>query len=115
MSWFVFQVISATGVCGSNTEYVLDLCVFLRANSFKDDHLFELEMIILEKLKNPEESPSESNSSSEFDTDSIWQFLALSKECIVLIKLLLAYICISLIFVPNIYTNITKLKMYNFW
>jgi cation transport regulator ChaC len=67
---FVFQVLMATGVCGSNIDYVTDLAAFLRANDFKDDHLFELEKILLEKLRTLEES-LESSSSSEFDTDSI--------------------------------------------
>lgn len=69
MCTFKLQVLTATGVCGSNIEYVTDLAAFLRSNDFKDEHLFELEAIILEKISLLEES-SES-SSSEFDTDSI--------------------------------------------
>jgi cation transport protein ChaC len=45
------EVLLATGVCGSNLAYVTDLADFLRSNDFKDDHLFELESILLERLK----------------------------------------------------------------
>jgi len=94
------EVLNATGVCGTNLAYVTDLAEFLRTNNFKDDHLFELEFIILKKLKGFEaeeveestsssssgflktlklkahiedssSSESSSSSSSEFDTDSV--------------------------------------------
>jgi len=94
------EVLNATGVCGTNLAYVTDLVEFLRTNNFKDDHLFELEFIILKKLQgfqtsdsaeeeacssgflknsklkaiedsSSESSSSSSSSSSEFDTDSV--------------------------------------------
>jgi len=52
------EVITASGVCGSNIAYVTDLAAFLRAHEFKDDHVFELEAIVLEKMR------EDSNSSS---------------------------------------------------
>jgi len=64
------EVLQATGVCGSNIDYVTDLAAFLRSNNFKDEHLFELESVLLEKLKSFEDSSSLS-SSSEFDSDSL--------------------------------------------
>jgi hypothetical protein len=62
------QVLHATGVCGSNIAYVTDLADFLRSNEFKDDHLFELESIILEKLKVDGDGDDESSSSSSSST-----------------------------------------------
>jgi len=44
------EVISAVGICGSNLDYVFDLTTFLRSHRFEDAHLFELEVIIKEKL-----------------------------------------------------------------
>lgn len=71
---FMFQVLNATGVCGSNIDYVTDLAAFLRSNKFKDEHLFELEAILLKKMKELKVSSdslsSSSSSSSEFDADA---------------------------------------------
>jgi len=69
----IFQVLLATGVCGSNIDYVTDLADFLRSNDFKDDHLFELESILLEKLKLGEVE-------DEIDTDNSSSMSFCSKE-----------------------------------
>lgn len=71
----IFQVITASGVCGSNVAYVTDLAAFLRAHEFKDDHVFELEAIVLEKLRledsNLSSASTEATSEDDESTDSI--------------------------------------------
>jgi len=49
------EVISAVGICGTNLDYVFDLTAFLRSHGFTDDHLFEIEGIIKDKLGNSNE------------------------------------------------------------
>lgn len=71
---FIFQVITASGVCGSNVSYVTHLAAFLRAHEFKDDHVFELEAIVLEKLRLEDSnlsSVSAEATSEDESTDSI--------------------------------------------
>ena len=44
-------MINASGVCGSNLDYVTNLVAFLRHHQFEDDHLFQLDTLIAEKLQ----------------------------------------------------------------
>jgi len=41
------QIIQSNGPSGSNTEYLLNLANSLRENKFHDDHVFELERLVL--------------------------------------------------------------------
>jgi len=64
------EVITASGVCGSNIAYVTDLAAFLRTHEFKDDHVFELESIVLEKMLRLEDSNSSNLSAMTSEDES---------------------------------------------
>lgn len=60
-------------MCGSNVAYVTDLAAFLRTHEFHDDHVFELEAIVLEKLRLEDSNCSTSSglTSEDESNDSI--------------------------------------------
>jgi len=64
------EVITASGVCGSNIAYVTDLAAFLRTHEFKDDHVFELESIVLEKLRSEDSNSSNLSAMTSEDDES---------------------------------------------
>lgn len=64
-------MITASGVCGSNVAYVTDLAAFLRAHEFKDDHVFELEAIVLEKLRMEDSNSSTASGMTCSEDESV--------------------------------------------
>lgn len=50
--------------------YVTDLAAFLRAHEFKDDHVFELEAIVLEKLRLEDSNCSNISATTSEDDES---------------------------------------------